>query len=208
MAGACGTVLLSHLGVPPRSVSADGAQTMAARHRYICMCCCSKKQQPPRHTQREAPQGDRWYYATTERCLHPIEGRWGRVGGERSWCGPQGQGQSLASRCTVRGRPLQRPQPAEPALERVLTTPRTPTASRCLRIHPPRTRERVRARARASCLWPHAGAHLTSAITAAGLRAVAPMAALDSLDSLTDADRQHLAPFLHAGPTSARSTAF
>ena len=33
------------------------------------------------------------------------------------------------------------------------------------------------------------------------------MAAHDSLDSLTDADRQHLAPFLHAGPTSARSTA-
>ena len=33
------------------------------------------------------------------------------------------------------------------------------------------------------------------------------MAALDSLDSLTDADRQHLAPFLHVGPTSARSTA-
>ena len=33
------------------------------------------------------------------------------------------------------------------------------------------------------------------------------MAALDSLDSLTDADRQHLAPFLHEGPTSARSTA-
>ena len=33
------------------------------------------------------------------------------------------------------------------------------------------------------------------------------MAALDSLDSLTDADREHLAPFLHAGPTTARSTA-
>ena len=33
------------------------------------------------------------------------------------------------------------------------------------------------------------------------------MAALDSLDSLTDADRQHLAPFLHVGATSARSTA-
>ena len=33
------------------------------------------------------------------------------------------------------------------------------------------------------------------------------MAALDSLDSLTDADREHLAPFLHTGPTTARSTA-
>ena len=33
------------------------------------------------------------------------------------------------------------------------------------------------------------------------------MAALDSLDSLTDADREHLAPFLHVGATSARSTA-
>ena len=33
------------------------------------------------------------------------------------------------------------------------------------------------------------------------------MAALDSLDSLTDADREHLAPFLHAGPTTVRSTA-
>ena len=34
------------------------------------------------------------------------------------------------------------------------------------------------------------------------------MAALDSLDSLTDADRErHLAPFLYAGPTTARSTA-
>ena len=33
------------------------------------------------------------------------------------------------------------------------------------------------------------------------------MAALDRLDSLTDADQQHLAPFLHMGPTSARSTA-
>ena len=33
------------------------------------------------------------------------------------------------------------------------------------------------------------------------------MAALDSLDSLTDADQEHLAPFLYAGPTTARSTA-
>ena len=33
------------------------------------------------------------------------------------------------------------------------------------------------------------------------------MAALDSLDNLTDADREHLAPFLYAGPTTARSTA-
>ena len=33
------------------------------------------------------------------------------------------------------------------------------------------------------------------------------MAALDSLDSLTEVDREHLAPFLYAGPTTARSTA-
>ena len=33
------------------------------------------------------------------------------------------------------------------------------------------------------------------------------MAALDSLDSLTEVDREHLAPFLFAGPTTARSTA-
>ena len=30
---------------------------------------------------------------------------------------------------------------------------------------------------------------------------------VDRLDSLSDADRQHLAPFLHVGPTSGRSTA-
>ena len=33
------------------------------------------------------------------------------------------------------------------------------------------------------------------------------MAALNSLDSLTEVDREHLAPLLHAGPTTARSTA-
>ena len=119
--------------------------------------------------------------------------------------GPRGQRQSLASRCPVRGQPLQRPQPAEPALERVLTTPRTPTASQRLPIHPPRTPERGRARPRvmpvATCRRPSDQRHHRRRSSRT------PMAALDSLDSLTDADREHLAPFLHAGPTTARSTA-
>ena len=119
--------------------------------------------------------------------------------------GPRGQRQSLASRCPVRGQPLQRPQPAEPALERLLTTPRAPTASQRLPIHPPRTPERGRARPRvmpvATCRRPSDQRHHRRRSSRT------PMAALDSLDSLTDADREHLAPFLHAGPTTARSTA-
>ena len=43
-----------------------------------------------------------------------------------------------------------------------------PRASACRYTH--RGHLSAGAHARASCLWPHAGAHLTSAITAAGLR--------------------------------------
>ena len=59
----------------------------------------------------------------------------------------------------------------------------------------------------AACSSSSSAAHRSSALAAAGLLALATMAGLDSLDNLTDADRKHLAPFLHQGATSARSTA-